>query len=220
MRLVLAVAGLLLGAAPVSAQYIPRPVAPIGADSAQDAAEIVQAMGFDPVGPAARSGRYHVQRARDPYGRVVRVTVDARRSQIVAVERGGVSAPYAGRGFYRRPYPGYAAMPQDDEDFAPPGSITGSRPYPPATLPPARSASVTPNAVLAPNAAPTPRIAPAVAAPPKPAAPKTASAPTPRKRPASAPQEAVGSVEPISPPPSAAPVPTPGSQTPPVTPLE
>ena len=57
MRLVVAVAGLLLAAGSASAQYyVPRPPAPIGPPSAYDVAEIVQAMGLDPIGPPGRSG--------------------------------------------------------------------------------------------------------------------------------------------------------------------
>ena len=90
MRLVgVAVAGLLFAAATgVGAISCPRPVIPIGPPSAYDVAEIVQAMGLDPIGPPARSGAFHVQRARDDFGRVLRVTVDARRSQVIAVEAG------------------------------------------------------------------------------------------------------------------------------------
>ena len=130
MRLVgVAVAGLLFAAGPASAQYIPRPMIPIGPPSAYDVAEIVQAMGLDPIGPPTRSGAFHVQRARDDFGRVLRVTVDARRSQVVAVEAGAPRAlygPHAGYAPYRRPYPGYAALPPDDDaDLASPGSIIG-----------------------------------------------------------------------------------------------
>ena len=181
MRLVgLAVAGLLLGAAPASAQYVPRPVMPIGPSSAQDAAEIVQAMGLDPIGPAVRSGPYYVQSARDDFGRVLRVTVDARRSQVIAVEAGvprALYGPYAGYAPYHRPYPPRAGYPMgDDFDLAPPGSIMGARVPPHAATP-----SAPPHAVA-----------------PKPATKSANAAPVPRKRPAAAPQEAAGSVEPLS----------------------
>ena len=107
MRLVVAVAGLLFAAVPASAQYYgPRPAVPIGPPSAYDVAEIVQAMGLDPIGPPGRSGAFFVQRARDDFGRVLNVTVDARRSQVIAVEAlGHANAPYgryAGYGPYRR----------------------------------------------------------------------------------------------------------------------
>jgi hypothetical protein len=199
MRLVgLAVAGLLLGAAPASAQNIPRPVAPVGLSSAQDAAEIVQAMGLDPIGPAARSGPYYVQSARDDFGRVLRVTVDARRSQVIAVEAGvprALYGPYAGYTPHHRPYPARAAHPfGEDLDLAPPGSIMGARMQPHAVAP----------------------SAPPHAAPPKPATKSANATPVPRKRPAAAPQEAAGSVEPL-PAQGAAPAP---ALTPPVTPLE
>ena len=96
MRLVAAVAGLLFAAAPASAQYYgPRPAVPIGPPSAYDVAEIVQAMGLDPIGQPGRSGAFFVQRARDYFGRALNVTVDARRSQVIAVEAvGPANAPY------------------------------------------------------------------------------------------------------------------------------
>ena len=191
MRLVVAVAGLLFAAAPASAQYYgPRPVVPIGPPSAYDVAEIVQAMGLDPIGPPGRNGPFFVQRARDDFGRVLNVTVDARRSQVIAVEAAAPAhAPYgryAGYGPYRRPHPGYAPLPPDDEvDFAAPGSIMGARVPPHAVAPTPRSAAVTPHPA-------TPQ---AVA--PKPAAKSATATPVPRKRPAAAPQEAAGSVDPV-----------------------
>ena len=208
MRLVgLAVTGLLLGAAPASAQYVPRPVMPIGPSSAQDAAEIVEAMGLDPIGPAARSGPYYVQSARDDFGRVLRVTVDARRSQVIAVEAGvprALYGPYAGYAPYHRPYPPRAAYPMDDDvDLAPPGSIMGAR--------------------VPPHGA-TPSAPPHVVAP-KPATKSANAAPVPRKRPATAPQEAAGSVEPLTaqsapaPAETAPPKPAPSQMTP-IAPLE
>jgi hypothetical protein len=198
MRLVgLVLAGLLLGTGTASAQYVPRPVVPIGPFSAQDVVEIVQAMGLEPVGAPMRSGPFFVQRAIDDFGRVLRVTVDARRSQVIAIEATG-GAPYgryAGYGPYRRPHPGYAALPSDDDlDLAPPGSIMGARMQPHAIAPPMPPLGATPKRVT-----------------------KSANAaPVPRKRPAAAPQEAAGSVEPL---PAQGAPPTP-SLTPPVTPLE
>jgi hypothetical protein len=215
MRLVVAVAGLLFAAGSASAQYyIPRPAVPIGPPSAYDAAEIVQAMGLHPIGPPGRSGQFFVQRARDDFGRVLNVTVDARRSQVIAIEAiGPAHAPYgryAGYGPYRRAYPGYAPLPPDDDaDFAAPGSIMGTRVPPHAAVPMPRSAAVTPHGPAQPQA---------VA--PKPAMKSATAAPMPRKRPAAAPQEAVGSVEPVqnTAPPAAAPAQP--SVVSPVTPLE
>ena len=215
MRLVVAVAGLLFAAVPASAQYYgPRPAVPIGPPSAYDVAEIVQAMGLDPIGPPGRSGAFYVQRARDDFGRVLSVTVDARRSQVVAVEALGHAnaqyGRYAGYGPYRRAYPGYGALPPDDElDFSAPGSIMGGARVPPhAVAPTQRSAVVTPHPATPPQA---------VA--PKPATKSVSATPVPRKRPATAPQEAAGSVEPVqnTAPPAAIPAP---AATPPVTPLE
>ncbi len=208
MRLVgLAVAGLLLGAASASAQNIPRPPVPVGQSSAQDAAEIVEAMGLDPIGPAVRSGPFYVQTARDDFGRVLRVTVDARRSQVIAVEAGvprALYGPYAGYAPYHRPYPARAGYPMgDDFDLAPPGSIMGAR--------------------VPPHVA-TPSVPPHVVAP-KPATKSANAAPVPRKRPAAAPQEAAGSVEPLTaqsapaPAETAPPKPAPSQMTP-IAPLE
>jgi hypothetical protein len=197
-RVGFAIAGLLLGSGVASAQYIPRPVVPIGPPSASDVAEIVQAMGLDPIGAPTRSGSFFVQRAADDFGRVLRVTVDARRSQIVAIEAvGAARAPYgrfAGYGPYRRYYPGYAALPNDN--LAPPGSIIDSR---------------APHAVQPRPDGVTPQVTPA-----RPAM-KSAAAPVPRKRPAAAPQEAAGTVEPV---PQGVPAQTPAAQTPAQTPAE
>jgi hypothetical protein len=187
MRLVgLALAGVLL-TAPAFAQYVPRPPAPIGPMPADDVAEIVQAMGLDPVGYPGRSGPFYVQHALDGYGRTLRVTVDARRSQVLAVEAAGTSrAPYrAYAGYpYRRPYARHA---RSDFDLAPPGSVMGPRAQP-HDLPPPSAA--------APRAAGKS----AAIAPQRP--------PLPRKRPASVPEQAsAGSVEPVAPAPQAAPAP-------------
>jgi len=217
MRLVVAVAGLLFAAAPASAQYYgPRPAVPIGPPSAYDVAEIVQAMGLDPIGAPGRSGPFFVQRARDDFGRVLNVTVDARRSQVIAAEAiGPANAPYrryAGYGPYRRIHPGYGygALPPDDEvDYAAPGSIMGARVPPHAVAPMPRSAAVTPHPATPPQA---------VA--PKPAVKSATATPVPRKRPAAAPQEAVGSVEPMPPQNAAPPAPAQPSAVSPVTPLE
>ena len=189
MRLVgFAVATLLFGAVPASAQYAPRPPMPVGSASAHDAAEIVEAMGLDPVGPAMQSGPFFVQRARDDFGRMLRVTVDARRSQVIAVE------PVGPRGYaaYRRPYMGYPAMRDYDEGLVPPGSMMAPRP---PGMPQHQASAPSHLAPLPPQTAPVkPRVKSATATPQQPA-----TAPTPRKRPAAAPQEAVGSVEPIAP---------------------
>jgi hypothetical protein len=199
MRLVgFAVAGLLLGAVPASAQYLeaPRPPGAIGPGLLSDAAEIVEAMGLKPVGPALRSGAFLVQRATDDFGRVLRVTVDARRSQVMAVEPvGAPRGPYA---TYGRPDPGYA-MPAAPEGLEPRGSAMAPNMAPNAqphgAMPP-HSASIAPDLPTPP----TPSVAPVK--------PKTKSAavmpqqsptaPTPRKRPPAAPPQTTGSVEPLT----------------------
>jgi hypothetical protein len=187
MRLVgLALAGLLIGVTPAFAQYAPRPPVPIGPMAADDVAEIVQAMGLDPVGHPARSGPFYVQHAMDGYGRTLRVTVDARRSQVIAVEAAGaVRAPYGTyAGYpYRRPYAGHV---YGDFDLTPPGSVMGSRAQPHALPPPS-------------VAQPRPATKSAAVAPQHP--------PVPRKRPAGAPAQAsAGSAEPVPPAAQAAPV--------------
>jgi hypothetical protein len=198
MRLVgLALAGLLVGAAPALAQYVPRPPAPIGPMPADDVSEIVQAMGLDPVGHPARSGPFFVQHALDGYGRTLRVTVDARRSQVIAVEAAGASrAPYgAYAGYpYRRPSAGQV---RSDFDLAPPGSVMGPRAQPHDLPPPSA-------------AAPRTSTKSAAVAPQRP--------PLPRKRPASAPEQAAaGSVEPVAPAPQETPAQAPA---PPAKPAE
>ena len=210
MRLVgLALAGVLIGIAPAFAQYAPRPPAPIGPMPADDVAEIVQAMGLDPVGHPARSGPFYVQHAVDGYGRTLRVTVDARRSQVIAVEApGSARAPYGTYAGYpfRRPYAGGVGA---DFDLAPPGSLMGGRAHPQALPPPSA-------------AAPRPATKSAAVAPQR--------APIPRKRPASAPEQVnAGSIEPVAPPQNAPAATAPEKPEPakpaepaltPVTPLE
>jgi hypothetical protein len=215
MRLIGLALALAIGAGPASAQGIPRPVMPIGPLPAQDVAEIVQAMGLDPLGAPMRSGPFYLQRAVDDFGRVLRVTVDARRSQVVAVEAAGAVRSYQGYRPYR-PYPGYAVLGPGD-GLAPPGSILAPRAQPP------HHAAVAPNPASPPQSVAPSR--PAV----KSATVMPARPPVPRKRPAVAPQDAVGSVEPVSASPAPreaapqnAPPPakTEGGSMPPVAPLE
>jgi hypothetical protein len=205
----------LIGASPAFAQYAPpRPPVAIGPMAAEDVADIVLAMGLDPIGLPTQSGAFYVQRATDDYGRVLRVTVDARRSQVVAIEAG--HRPYGQQAYgmphqqvwgapYRRPHPGYAAVaPYDDDDLAPPRSVMAPRgPYgQPVRMPP-------PQASIAPPVQPPPYIQqqrPAT----KSAAIPPPRAPMPRKRPAPA-QAAAGSVDPVPPPsPASAPPPDAG----------
>jgi hypothetical protein len=228
----LAIAGVLLAAAPASAQYldVPRPPAAIGPALLESAAEIVEAIGLNPVGPAIRSGPFLVQQARDHVGRLLRVTLDARRSQVIAVEPAGMprgaDAGYSSHDPYRAHYS--RVTPEDG--LAPPGSAMRAR-APQGVLPQPHSAAASPDLPVPPMPG-KPRTK-AAAVTPQPPAP-----PTPRKRPAAAPQQAVGSVEPVapqnapaqtppaaaSPPPSAPANPPPakpeGSAMPPVAPLE
>jgi len=181
MRLVaLLAAGFVAASAPASAQYIPRPMAPIGPLSPENVSEIVRHMGLEPVGAPVRSGPVYFQRAADYYGKPLRVVIDAHRAQVVMVEPVGAPTmlhrgPYASAGapYWRRSYP--YGMP-DDDAIAPPGSVMAPHGQPPQPgLPPATQAK--------------PSAKSAAVAPVQP--------PVPRKRPASAPQQAAGSIEPV-----------------------
>ena len=185
MRLVaLAAVAFVAVSAPACAQYYgPRPMAPIGPSSPQDAVEIVQAMGLTPIGPPARIGAFYLQNARDDLGRVLQVTVDARRSQVVNVVSGvprGLYGPYAGYAPQHRSYGAPVPYPMDDFDIAPPGSVMGARMTPHAAAPPA---------MMPPSAQPKPTAKSAAITPGRP--------PVPRKRPTEAPHQTAGSVEPI-----------------------
>jgi hypothetical protein len=210
MRLVaLLAAGFVAVSAPASAQYILRPMAPIGPLPPESVSEIVRHMGLEPVGAPVRSGPVYFQRAADYYGKPLRIVIDAHRAQVVAVEPVGAPpmlhrGPYASAGapYWRRSYP--YGMP-DDDAIAPPGSVMAPHAQPPqAGLPPATQAK--------PSA--------------KSAAVAPAQPPVPRKRPASAPQQAAGSVEPVQAATTqAAPAPVekpaaPAGAMPPVTPFE
>ena len=204
-RAAFAIAGfVMIWAGPALAQYAPRPVMPIGPLPPASVFEMVRQMGLEPMGPPMRNGAVYIQRAADYYGRPLRVVIDANRAQVVSVEAvGGPPAiyrgPYASTGapYWRRPYGPYGAMPpyDDDDDYAPPGSMMaphGQRPQtalPPATRAKPKSATVTPG---------------------KP--------PAPRKRPSAAPQEAAGSVEPVAPAPQNAPAAAPPAVPPPAKP--
>jgi hypothetical protein len=198
MRRVVLACLALIGASPAFAQYAPpRPPVAIGPMAAADVADIVQAMGLDPIGPPAQSGAFYVQRATDDYGRVLRVTVDARRSQVIAIE--AAHRPYGHQPYglpqpYRRPYPGYAAVVPYDDDLAPPGSVMAPR-----------GTHGQPLRAQPPQAALPPHVQPPYVQQPRPvtksAAVPPARAPMPRKRPAAPPaQAAAGSVDPVSPP--------------------
>ena len=207
MRLVaLVVAGLITGAAPALAQYAPRPVVPVGPMPPEGVFQMVRQMGLEPVGPPVRNGPVYFQRAADYYGKPLRVVIDASRAQVVSVEAiGGPPmlhrGPYASAGapYWRRPYGPYGAMaPDDDDDFAPPGSIMAPHAQPPR-------AGVQPS---------VPGQPPQAGVPQKPKAKSAAVTqypPTPRKRPAAAPEMA-GSVEPLQSVPAAAPAPAPAAR--------
>ena len=136
MRLVaLLAAGFVAASAPASAQYIPRPMAPIGPLPPENVSEIVRHMGLEPVGAPVRSGPVYFQRAADYYGKPLRVVIDAHRAQVVMVEPIGAPpmlhrGPYASAGapYWRRSYP--YGMP-DDDAIAPPGSVMAPHGQPP-----------------------------------------------------------------------------------------
>jgi hypothetical protein len=218
MKLVaLVAAAFVVASAPASAQYIPRPMVPIGPLPPENVSEIVRHMGLEPVGAPVRSGPVYFQRAADYYGKPLRVVIDAHRAQVVMVEPiGGPPmlhrGPYASAGapYWRRSYP--YGMP-DDDAIAPPGSVMAPHGQPPqAGLPPATQ--------------PKPSTKSAAVTPKEP--------PVPRKRPASAPQQAAGSIEPVQAAPPAPSAPaiekptnvappapeTPATAMPPVAPLE
>jgi hypothetical protein len=212
----------LVGISPALAQYyVPRPPAPIGPMAVDDVLDIVEGMGLRPVGPAMSHGPFLVQRARDDYGRVLNVTVDARRQQVIAIEAAGMPrgpyARYAGYGPQRRVmHPGYAIDPDDDE-FAAPGSVMAPRAHPvqPQVMPPPVIYQQQPQAQP-----PQKRATKSAAVPPQ-------RTPVPRKRPASAPEQAAaGSVDPVAPAPTApaqaepSAAPAANDASTPVTPLE
>lgn len=214
MRLVaLAVAGVVtLGAGSASAQY--APYRPYGAIPIHEIRNAIDAMGFDPVGPAVASGHLVIQRAVDDRGRLVRVTFDTRVARVVSVVparegapvyRGG---PYAGDGpYWRRPYGPYAAMPRfdDDDDI---GYAPAPRPAPPPY-----AAAPRPDLKDVPPGTPAPRAATPKENPKAATVTPSTRPPVPRKRPESAPQAAAGTVTPLPPQNSA-----PAAATPPAAP--
>lgn len=232
-RVAFAIAGLvMIGAGPAIAQYAPRPVMPIGPMPPEGVFEMVRQMGLQPIGPPLRNGPVYIQRAADYYGKPLRVVVDASRAQVLSVEPiGGPpmlhGGPYASTGapYWRRPYGPYGAMaPDDDDDYAPPGSVMAPRPQPPRAGMQPNLSGLPPHPGAQPNAQ-RPAAKSAAVTPGRP--------PVPRKRPPSAPQETAGSVEPLqsgpqqnAAPQAVAPAPTPPAPPkppdpamPPVTPL-
>jgi hypothetical protein len=199
--LALAVAGFAALTVPAAAQYMPRPMMPIGPLQARDVFEIVREMGLDPVGPPMRNGPMWIQRAADYYGKPLRVVVDARRAEVVAVEPvGGMpgiyGGPYATHDPYERPLRPRIAP--DVAAIAPPGSVMA---------PQAQPSHAQPLHAQPPQAG----LPPAVQPKQKSAAVTSGNPPVPRKRPTAAPQEAAGSVEPLQAAPQAAAPATTGS---------
>jgi hypothetical protein len=189
---------------------------------------LVESVGLDPVGAPTRHGHLFVQRAADDDGRIMRVTIDIDRGEVVSITPAGAPLPVNGGPYAaHRPYgPGpYAApAPDDDVEFAPPGSAMALPPgagRPPGMIPPSgipRAAAVTPYPPPVIEA-PRPAAKSATVAPAKP--------PTPRKRPEAA-QTAKkaepGAVSPLPATPApvqgATPAAPPGNAMPPPAPLE
>ena len=229
-RVAFAIAGLVvLGAGPALAQYgyPPRPMMSIGGMPPDGVFQMVRQMGLEPIGRPVRTGPVYIQRAADYYGKPLRVVVDASRGQVVSVEPiGGPpmlhGGPYAGTGapYWRRPYAPYGAiMPHDDDDdYAPPGSLMGPHGQPPR----AGIKPTLPGQPLYPGAQPNVQRPTGKSATVTPGRP-----PVPRKRPVAAPQETAGSVDPIAPAPQetpaavppAAPAPAPRPAAPEMTPV-
>jgi hypothetical protein len=196
-------------------------------------ARIVRSLGLDPVGPPDRRGVLVVQPAADDDGRAVRVSIDVRTGEVVSVMP--VRAPGIARaepyGPRRLPVPGpYARIMPDDEDidFAPPGAMGPRADLPPAPYPPGPGALPQgPHGALPPQAGVSPYPPPVIEAPKhrtKSATATHAKPPLPRKRPAgaeTATKSEPGSVTPLpQAQPAPAPAPPPGSEMPPVAPLE
>ena len=86
---------------------------------------IVRSMGLMPTGRPVREGLTYAVIATDPRGRAVRVIVDARFGDVLAVRRVVAGPPGTApepRAYSSRPYPPYR-MPWMRPEFRPPGLI-------------------------------------------------------------------------------------------------
>ena len=104
-----------------TAQAYPRPPAPIEMMPPHEVRTIVRSTGLTPAGPPVRRGDLYIQPALDPYGRPMRVVVDADAGAVVSIR----PAPALGAGPHPSgPYPRYGALPprefDDDDDVLPP----------------------------------------------------------------------------------------------------
>ena len=119
---------------------------------------IVRSMGLLPTGRATREGLAYSVPATDRRGRAVRVIVDARFGDVLAVRRmpaaGLPGASPEPRALTARPYPPYRA-PWISPDFRPPGVIGRARPpgSAPDALPKSAAAPGTGSAAPSPSAA-------------------------------------------------------------------
>jgi hypothetical protein len=133
-----------------------EPVRPIfgGVLPSAEINAIVRSMGLLPTGRATREGLAYSVPATDRRGRAVRVIVDARFGDVLAVRRVPAAGPPAAspepRALTARPYPPYRG-PWMSPDFRPPGVIGRARP--PGSAPDALPKSV---AAPAGSAAPSP----------------------------------------------------------------
>jgi hypothetical protein len=219
--------------APPGAPPAPAPAA--GLPAAKISA-IVRAAGFVPTEPPARVGNAYVVRASDPYGRPMRIAVDARSGAILSVRPMAAMRPwgygppdgyYAGYGPYRygpyQRYPGPGPVPRGpyDDEVAQPWPGPGGPAYPGAPAmrpnPDQKSAAVTPANPPLPR--PKPAAKPAAV---KPASPQETTPPaagqTATTRPAELPPETTAT----TPTPGSAPVPAAPAApaSPPINPLE
>jgi hypothetical protein len=176
------------------AQGSPRPPAPIEMMPPHEVRTIVRSTGLTPAGPPVRRGAMYIQPALDPYGRPMRVVVDADAGAVVSIR----PAPALGAGAHPSgPYPRYGALPprdfdDDDEDLVPP------RPIPNVRAPLSGERTATRNPPTTPVPRPRPVTAPrdpAVAAV-KPTAP---AEPVPEAKP-----EAPATAAPVPPEPAVA----------------
>lgn len=139
-----------------TAQAYPRPPAPIEMMPPHEVRTIVRSTGLTPAGPPVRRGDLYIQPALDPYGRPMRVVVDADAGAVVSIR----PAPALGAGPHPSgPYPRYGALPprefDDDDDVLPP-----PRPIPNVRAPLSGERTATRNPPTTPVPRPRPVTAP------------------------------------------------------------
>jgi hypothetical protein len=158
-----ALVGLCGGAGSAAAQVYPRPPAPIDMPP-YEVRTIVRSTGLTPAGPPVRRGQHYVQPALDPYGRAMRVVVDAEVGAVVSIRPAAVSTgprPMA-------PYLRYGMAPprdfdDDDLDMVPPRPVPGVRAPLPAPMTGERPPTAGERVAARPPSTPVPRPRPATA---------------------------------------------------------